>query len=261
MLGARFLGSFTVGTGQSKRCSGIGPVGRECISYLFSKPDYIIDRNNIISKFWPNNSIEDARASLNLTISKLRSALRSNENDESAEIFSDKWSVGITSAKNFQTDVRSLENFYKKISAPSEEWHLLRGPIRDVYMGDFLPGNMGTWAYYERERLRGIFVRSLILVTDRLIEEHNFDEAVDCCRSILIHDPLREAAHRRLMVLHALRGEMGKATDQIIHLRSFLKRECEAAPTSRTLDLIAVLHQGPTYQDLVDIIKQESSRP
>ena len=92
-----------------------------------------------------------------------------------------------------------------------------------LYGGDLLAGAYDEWLHGERERLRGLQVAALDRLAGRLEAAGETAEAIAVAERLLRHDPLREDAHRRLMRLHAARGDRARA------LRAY--HACHRRPT------------------------------
>ncbi|HEX9116799.1 MAG TPA: BTAD domain-containing putative transcriptional regulator, partial [Anaerolineae bacterium] len=77
--------------------------------------------------------------------------------------------------------------------------------------GPLLPGFYDDWVIVERERLDQIYVEAL----GRLVQRHrnagNLHAAIRYAERLAQHDPLREAAVRDLMLLHASNGDRAAA--------------------------------------------------
>lgn len=251
-----FLGTFRIGSSSSARCPGIGSVGRECVAFLFQNPNHFFDRDDIIDRFWWHEERDGGKSALNLTASRLRRALKPMSSSK-IELKADKWSLGVFQTRLGNSDTEELEEIYDKLQRKE-------GGVRDhyrrlsiLYRGDFLPGHSGQWTLIERERLLSLFVRSGLLISDQLLSEGAYSEATDCCRTILIHDPLRESVHRRMMLLRALRGEGSAMRRHFFQFQDYVRVECSATPTGRTLKLYSALCQEPTQNELNAIIKHE----
>jgi DNA-binding SARP family transcriptional activator len=104
-----------------------------------------------------------------------------------------------------------------------------------LYRGDLLPSCYDDWILPERERLRQRYLSALERL-GRLFEAgREYDAAIGYARRLLRHDPLHEAAHRRLMRLHALKGDRAGAMRAYHTCATTLQRELgvEPSPTTR----------------------------
>jgi DNA-binding SARP family transcriptional activator len=111
----------------------------------------------------------------------------------------------------------------------------------DLFRGEFLSGfylahnaTFEGWQLEEQESLRLGQVSAL----QRLVEIHgalgSYDQAIELARRWLALDPLEEAVHRQLMLLHSLAGRQSEALRQYEKCRSVLERELGAEPSEET---------------------------
>lgn len=258
MPGAKFLGTFQIGAGQYSRCPGIGGVGRECVSYLFQNANRFLDRDDIIDKFWERDDRSDGKSALNSTTSRLRRALTA-PGLPNIEMLSDKWSLGIFMDTPDASDTAILADIYRQLKAGQGDVREHYRKLVAIYNGEFIPGHVNRWTIFERERLLGLFVRSCLLIVDQLIQEGEYSHAAEGCRIILVHDPLRESVHRRLLLLHALRGEGQKIRQHFERFENFVWAECHAKPTRRTRSLYDALCTDPSEHALDGFFQAEIS--
>jgi len=258
MPGVQFLGTFKVGADRAGRCPGIGPAGRETVAYLFHNANRLLDRDEIIDRFWVLDDLGDAKSALNSTTSRLRRAL-SHPDISRVELRSDKWSLGVFVQDNDVSDVALLAEIYRQLKIGEGDVRRHYDQIIQLYRGEYMPGHANRWTLLERERLQGLFVRSTLLITDQFMKDGALDDAADGCRSILTHDLLRESVHRRLLLLHALRGEGQKIRQHYKRLENLLWAECKSKPTHRTRSLFEALCEDPSPQALETIFAADTS--
>lgn len=257
MSAVAFLGTFSVGPGNAARCAGIGSVGRECVAYLFQNANRLFDRDDLIDRFWTSDAAASSRAALNSTTSRLRRCLKQPSLLQRVFLKSDKWSLGVFFDDPDLTDTGRLEEIYRTLRAGEGDVGTLSDELARLYRGDFLPGHSNRWTLIERERMLSLYVRSVLITTDRFFRKGAHREAADSCREILKHDPLRESVHRRLMLLHALNGEGGRLRRHFRRFEQFLRLECSASPTRRTQELFGALCKDPLLADLESLLEQE----
>ncbi len=252
----QFFGAFKIGAGPFGRCAGIGETGRECAAYLFQNKNRMFDRNDLVEKFWAFEDPVSAKSNLVSMSSRLRRTLNATRGLET-ELCSDKWSLGVYSRGALNSDTEELEQIYGQLTTGEGDTRAVSQRLADLYCGSFLPGHSSRWTMIERERLQSIFVRAALLVIDRLMRKGAFEEAIDNCRLVLVHDPLREAVHRRIMLIRAIKGENAKLRQHYARLQDFVMAECDAQPDDRTQTLLAGLCRGPTRSELEVLIAEE----
>lgn len=256
MTALQFLGTFQIGNGAAARCAGIGESGRECAAFLFQHPNRFFDRSELVEKFWSSEDTVGAKAALNSVASRLRRTLAASKGLQ-VEIRADKWSVGAYCEATDVTDTARLERIYHSLKNDGVDFAQATCELSDLYRGNFLPGHTSQWTHIERERLQALFVRSALRITDHLMRSGALDDAIDICRLVLTHDPLREAVHRRIMLIRAIKGESTKLRQHFANLQAFVKVECEADPGVRTQRLFAALCASAKTVDLQSLVAEE----
>lgn len=252
----QLLGTFQVGRGATARCAGIGEIGRECAAHFFQNLNRMFDRTDLVEKFWATDDPFSGKAALNSVLSRLRRTLHATQGLE-IEVRSDKWSVGVFTEAKDTSDTAILAQIYRDLKRGDVDVEVAGQSLQRLYRGNFLPGHSSSWTMIERERLQAMFVRSALRVTDHLMRKADYDESIDHCRFILTHDPLREAVHRRIMLIRAIKGENSKLRRDFARLVEFAKVECDATPFERTQGLYAALCANPSLPELEALIAQE----
>jgi TolB-like protein/Tfp pilus assembly protein PilF len=122
-----------------------------------------------------------------------------------------------------------------------------------LYRGDLLDGisirddAFEHWLLVERQRLRGLLEEALATLMARALAAGERGRAEAAARRLLTLDPLREAAGRALMQLHAERGEAAQALRLYETLRERLQQELGAKPEPETTRLHDAIrdHRAP----------------
>src|SRR5262249_34075438 len=159
-----------------------------------------------------------------------------------------------------RTDVAAFERLLRAGTPESIEQAVA------LYRGDLLDGIVirdaafEDWLLVERQRLRRLAEGALAKLGTRAVAAGEGARAEAAARQLLALDPLREAAGRALMQLHAERGEAAQALKLYETLRERLQRELAAKPepeTTRLYDAIrehrAPLHASPPDRSTVTL--------
>jgi DNA-binding SARP family transcriptional activator len=106
---------------------------------------------------------------------------------------------------------------------------------------DLLPDWYDDWVLLERERFRQLRLRALESMCTRLSAAGQLDEALEAGQLALTGEPLRESAHRALVVLHLTEGNTAEALRQFRLCRRLLSEQLGVEPSPLMLDLVAGL--------------------
>jgi DNA-binding SARP family transcriptional activator len=108
----------------------------------------------------------------------------------------------------------------------------------EAYGGELLPEDRyEDWCAERRDFLAELHIRLLLGMSERLEERGAYGAAANRLREVLQHDPTREQAHRRLMVLYAGAGARDRAVRQFHACQDVLWRKLDLAPEEATVAL------------------------
>ncbi len=208
------------------------------LAYLLLHPETIHSRRKIAFSFWPDKPKRQAFANLRKALYRLRQALP-NANQF---LHIDTKTVGWQPGFSFSLDV---SQFREKLAAAESAHQLghygraaqLWAAATELYGGELLPNCYDGWLLPERERLHQQFIGALAQLGDWQETERDYPAAIRTTRRLLRHDPLYEAAYRRLMQLHLLNGEPAEA-QRVYHLcTTLLQQELDVDPSSATQEI------------------------
>lgn len=77
-----------------------------------------------------------------------------------------------------------------------------------LYSGEFFSGERDGWVTEQRHWLRALALSAWEALAEFALEAGELGDAADACRHTLAIDTANEAAFRRMMVIHARRGEL-----------------------------------------------------
>jgi DNA-binding SARP family transcriptional activator len=104
--------------------------------------------------------------------------------------------------------------------------------------------DFADWLQATREQLRALQLQALDHEAARLEAAGAHAEALAIVQQRLHHDPLAEAAHRRLMRLHHLLGDRAAALAAYRRCEAVLDDELGAAPAAETVALAREIERG-----------------
>lgn len=202
-------------------------------------------RARLAALLWPDSDAAHSRLSLRRTLGQLRDVL--GERDPGA--------VYLRAAEDTLQLIpagAALDlDLLRDLSRPPGDRPALEAALA-AYRGDFLDGfslpdapEFDTWASIQRE----LWHRQLALALDQLaalaFADGEMQLALATAQRWVAHDPLNEAAHRRLIEAHAALGARALALQAYAALKAALARELGLAPAAETEALVARLRQAP----------------
>ena len=107
--------------------------------------------------------------------------------------------------------------------------------------GEFLPHWYDDWVVIERERFRQLRLHALDAVCESLAAAGRYAAAVEAGHAAVAAEPLRESAHRLLILAYLAEGNRSEATRQYRSFRELLKAELGLAPSPQLEELVAPL--------------------
>ncbi len=198
------------------------------------------DRDWIIERLWPDADIPNARKSLDMTVSRLRRLLKSEE-----AVTAQDGRVGL-SPRHVWLDITPLLGALARVGehrdARAGGKATLPAAVADVaavldhYRGPFLPEGEAPWIIGGREAVTGA-VRSALLAADALLDQDNDDKIMPALERALAADPTSEDLARALMHRHGRRGEYGEVLRVYRRLREMLSILLGLSPSRETEQL------------------------
>ena len=201
-------------------------------------------REKLMALLWPDSDRRLAQASLRNTLVRLRQAL----GGAGAYLRIEPGVVSFDAGRPLELDLNAVQAALQTIletprRADSADLSPLQAAI-SVYRGDFLEGfsladapEFDDWAGQQREawhqRLERIFNR----LSRLQFERGQVDQAIDTSRQWIDHDPLNEAAYRRLIQLYLLDGNRTAALHVFEQCGRVLAEELGVQPGVETLAL------------------------
>lgn len=134
-------------------------------------------------------------------------------------------------AGSVRVDVRELMEWASRMLDPRSEADPTTVP--DVGLrGELLPGWYDDWVLLERERLRQLRMHALEAMAEKLATAGRYGEAVQAAYAAVVAEPLRESAHRAVVRVHLVEGNLAEAVRAYDAFRSMLAEELGVAPSA-----------------------------
>ena len=194
-------------------------------AYLLLKRSTPIPRDTLAYTLWPDEPDTAARANLRRHLHQLQRMLPDAPLDRpwlniTPEIV--QWNPNAAA----WLDVAEFEHF----SAAKET---LDSAVR-IYVSDLLEDIDDDWLFFERERLRNLFVTDLIQLLQRSREQGDYVQAIAHADRLLVHDPLREDVVRQVMALQYESGNRAGALAEYARFERLLRQKLHAEPMPET---------------------------
>lgn len=198
------------------------------LAYLVLHRDAAQSRQRLAFRLWPDSTEAQARTNLRHVLHNLRS--RAPAVDRYVEITTR--TVRWRTEEPSWVDVAAFEQLLAT-DDPDRRTAALSDAVA-LYSGELLEGHSDEWLLAERDRLRHRYLDALAELV-ALREAHgDTAEAISVAERLLRGDPLREETYRRLMTLHAARGDRARAVAVYHDCSSTLERELGVAPAVAT---------------------------
>lgn len=189
-----------------------------------------VHRSYVAGTLWPESSEDRAGASLRSALFRLRSPGTDLVKSSGTHL---------QLSTNVAVDMLRSVGLAHRLAAGEHIEHL------DQLVGQFeeelLPGWYDEWVPVWRERWRHTRLHALETLALRLAQAGNFGRAVDAGLAAVTAEPLRESAHRALIVTHAAEGNRDEALRQYHAYRRALRDELGIEPSPAMEQLVAPL--------------------
>lgn len=257
MLRLQLFGVFELSDREGRPVEVRVKKERALLAYLALR-DVGADRAHLSELLWPDRSKEQARKSLRQSFVNLRKVFGNAGAREAKVLPPDRVERPKLDTTFISVDVKIFEKLARENITPS-----LR-QAADLYSGSFLPGldfpdtPFQSWLDGERVRLNDLACDAMTHLTRQLLDQQDWDQAIEIARRLVAIDPIREMSHRLLMVALNKAGRRSEALRQFHRLSQLLLKELEVRPASDTLQLYYELKDigpGRIYTDKDEMVK------
>ncbi|HZI98468.1 MAG TPA: BTAD domain-containing putative transcriptional regulator [Actinomycetales bacterium] len=184
-----------------------------------------LSRSQVTGRLWPDVSDTTASGRLRTTLWRLAGERRLLLHDEDGRLRLDHL---------VDVDVTRACAVAAAIAAGQEGSY---DPA--MFAADLLPTWYGDdWLIIDRERIRQIRLHALESLSAQLTLRGRYDGAVGAGLMALASDPLRESAHRAVIVAHLAEGNVADAYRQFEACRALLYSELGVSPSGHLVALV-----------------------
>jgi DNA-binding SARP family transcriptional activator len=207
-----------------------GAKGRLLFAYLVLNRDRRASRDNLLSAVYGEDASPDRYPSLNVLLSKLRSAT-------GPDLVAGRSEIELVLPSDAFVDVEAAREALHRAEShvAAGEWAEAWGPAGVAYHvagRPLLQGEDRPWLEEWRRRLEEVRLRGLeCFAAARLgLGGPTLSQAEDCARRLIELAPYRETGHRILMESLEQQGNVAEALLAYDHLRVLLRDELGVAP-------------------------------
>lgn len=221
---------------------------RQLFQLLLSHRRQLLEREQILELLWPAQDPETATRDFKVALSTLFKVLEPERkaNTPSAFILREGTLYGLRQDADMTLDV---DLFEQAVAQGDGYWpHDAAEALRHyraalaLYQGDYLQEYpYADWCVEERERLRGLYLRTAERVARLLAEAGAWAEVIEVCEALLVRDNCWEAAYRLLMLAYARLGNRPQALRIYQRCVTCLREELDVEPTEETVQLYTSL--------------------
>lgn len=145
----------------------------------------------------------------------------------------------LTLAPTVVVDVRRMRRTARALAAadPADLDERNACPAR-LFEEDLLPSWYDEWLVVERERIRQTRLHALESLSSLRLRQQRYAEAVDTALAAVRSEPLRESAHRAVILAHLAEGNVVEAIRQYGACRTVLREELGVEPSPALAELL-----------------------
>lgn len=185
-----------------------------------------VSRSVVAGVLWPENSQERAQGSLRSTLWRARRI---------DETIIESHGECLTLGADILVDVAVIVEAIRALDNGGEPPDQI--PVTHL-SAEILPDWYDDWVLFERERFRLLALHALEQLAGWYTARRNLSTAFDCALAAIRLEPLRESAHRSLMIVHIAEGNAYEAVNHYRFYRRLLRQELGIEPSDLMLELL-----------------------
>ncbi len=185
-------------------------------------------RSHVAGALWVDSPEQRSQASLRSTL------WRVNRADHELV---DAGTTHIALAEGVDVDVQRMASNAHALIGGHDYCLDEEGDLAD----DLLPDWYDDWVVWERERLRQLRLHALEALALRLMHAGRHGEALEVGQTALRDEPLRESAHRVLILVHLAEGNPAEALRQYQLCEQLMASELDVEPSPLIRNLVSHL--------------------
>ena len=218
----RLLGAFSLMRNRAEVV--LYPQAQRVVAFLALR-NHALGRSTLAGNLWPTRPRDRANAALRSAIWQIEQRGRCVIQSRGSRI-----ELGV----NTRTDVARLNEAMAQCQSGDAD----DVPDSSAFCADLLPDWDEDWLLFERERLRQRRLHALEHLCQLHTSVGRFGSAIDAGLAAIAAEPLRESAHRALIVAYLAEGNMCEARRQLDDLSHLLHEELGIHPSPDLLRLV-----------------------
>lgn len=250
VLQISLFGEFQISHDRGSNPTKITQMVKKLLAYLLINRDRVYPRSVLAGIFWGDHCEEKARSCLRTTLCRLRKVLEPQGIPKGTYVVTTSLgAVGFNRQSSYWLDLAVFEETVNRVlKKPIQRWeyHDVQqlANCQDLYTGGLFEGFYEDWALRERERVRSLYIKSLVHLMQYKNSINAYDDGLVCAHRILDCDPLREKIHRAMMQLYLDNGQPALAIRQYNICCEILNKELGIPPMDATQALHDHIVQG-----------------
>ena len=215
--------------------------GKSILKYMLLQHPSPASRDLLMETFWPENSPDSARNSLNVAIHGLRRSFRPVTKQD--VILYEDGAYSLNPKINLWIDVEAFENHLQSGRRALESGDIQQGlsefeAATSLYQGNLMEDDpYEDWPVVKREQLRMEYLEILDSMSHHYFNQGQYSACVTLCKQILSNDRCREDAHCRLMRCYSRMDQDHLALRQYKACVEALLTDLEVTPSPSTVQL------------------------
>ncbi|WP_059041315.1 BTAD domain-containing putative transcriptional regulator [Paenibacillus rubinfantis] len=187
-----------------------------------------VDKNEILDNLWPEADMEQGFKLLHTTVHYLRKNLQEAGFGNIVSFARGSYRLDMTHlSTDHDTFRRQLS---EELPQGGEALKDYEAQLHRVYRAGYLAGKDYVWAESDRNLMMEEYIRLLLQIQERYVQEHRLTEAAESLRMAISIDPLNEEVHEKLIHVYLLSDNRIAARQQYELLRDMLHSEFDAEP-------------------------------
>jgi DNA-binding SARP family transcriptional activator len=189
-----------------------------------------LGRAYVAGRLWGDSTEAHAHGSLRSALWKLRTA-------RSGVV----WVHGdnLELSPNVDVDVRRVTNLSRLLVSGCFDEEVVTALLEPRFCCELLPGWYDDWVLVERERHRQLSLHALESLCEHLTATRRYGAAVLAGLAAIDREPLRESAHRALMMVHLAEGNVGEVIRRYRLYEKIAARDLGVAPSAMMHSLLS----------------------